>query len=277
MSQYEEFVKYLKTFGYLDGKDLTPEDIAQATKEFQEAFGIDADGETGVQTIRASYYPRCGMKDVEFITEDATGISRWGIPRITWYIEDYLEEFSKEEMTALIKRGFDFTSSKIQVDFAQVTSSNKANIVFTSSGSPKDEMGKASGVLAWCELPPRDGFDGQIVTCFDTAELWIGDRGGRGIRYFNVLMHEVCWGHGMGLSHSKKSECLMSPFYSPDIAYPVEPDDETEMYKRYKKRVGQPPTPPVDPKPQPNTVTIKLEGTVTNIEIPGYRITKLPV
>lgn len=275
MSLYEEFIKYLKTFGYINGGQLTPEIVEEATKDFQRSFGIDDDGVIGPKTLRASQYPRCGCKDVEFITENAVGISRWGLPRLTWYIEDYLPEFSKEEMTALIKRGFDFTSSKIQLDFERVSSANKANIVFTASNSPKDEMGKPSGVLAWCELPPKDGFTGQIVTCFDEAELWVGDRGGKGIKYFNVLMHEVCWGHGMGLSHSKRSNCLMSAFYSPDVAYPVEPDDETEMYKRYKKREQKPEPPkPEPPKPEDFT-TIKVFGKVDKIEVPGYRVQRI--
>lgn len=277
MSLEEEFIKYLKTYGYINGGQLTQEVVEVATKEFQQTFGLDVDGVAGPKTLRATQYPRCGCKDVEFITEDATGMSRWGLSRLTWYIEDYLEEFSKEEMTSLIKKAFDYTSSRIQLDFEQVSSSNKANIVFTASNSPKDEMGQKSGVLAWCELPPKDGFTGQIVTCFDIAEPWIGQRGGPGIKYFNVLMHEVCWGHGMGLSHSKRNNCLMSPFYSPDVAYPVEPDDDTEMFKRYKKRESQPQppaTPPVNP-PEEGWTTIKIKGKIDNIEIPNFRVVRL--
>lgn len=271
MSLQEEFVKYLKTFGYINGEKLTEQVVERATKDFQSTFGIEANGVITDKTIRASQYPRCGCKDVEHITENATGLSRWGLPRLTWYIEDYLSEFSKEEMAALIKKGFDYTSSRVELDFEQVSSANKANIVFTASNSPKDEMGEKSGVLAWCELPPKDGFTGQIVTCFDIAENWVGNKGGNGIKYFNVLMHEVCWGHGMGLSHSKKSNCLMAPFYSPDVAYPVEPDDDTEMFRRYKKRQSVP-VPPVTPPTNPGNppieeLTFKITGVNLQAEI----------
>jgi len=270
----EVALSYLRFYGYLNGSEEKA-DIVAATKQFQAEFGIEQDGLLGPKTIKATQFPRCGCREVEFLKANATGLAKWGIPHITWYVEDYLDEFSKDEMIALIKKGFDYTSSRIELDFEQVSNANKANIVFTASNSPRDEMGKAGGVLAWCELPPAN-FSGQIITCFDKAETWIVTNGGRGIKYFNVLMHEVCWGHGMGLSHSKIDGCLMAPFYSESVAFPVEPDDESEMFKRYKKRTVTPdPTPTPSPDPNGKETVIHIIGNIDRISIPGYRVSSI--
>ena len=273
----ERVEKAFRAYGYLNGGVINKDDFEAATKQFQEYAGIEVDGELGIKTIKALSAPRCGCRDVEYLKEDASNPPRWGIKNIKWYIQDYLTEFSKDEYAAIIKHGFDYTSKYIDLEFEQVKNSNQANLVFTSSNNPRDDAGTPGQVLAWAELPSKANFTGQLVICMDEAEDWRGPNDmKRGIKVLNVLNHESCAGHSLGLSHSKIQTALLAPIYNVNVVYPQENDDLSRLRTLYGRAEEQKPEQPKPEPPKPEDfTTIKIYGKVDKIEMPGYRVQRI--
>lgn len=271
---------YLKQYNYINGVEPTPEIIKKAASEFQDRFGIEVDGEIGPRTLRAMVYPRCGCRDVEHLVEDATKPNKWGYKNLKLYIEDYIPGLTKDEMESIIKDVFAKTSKIIDVTFELTKKSSEANFIVRVSGDPREELGSPSGVLAFQYLPPSYNYTGSALEgVFDSAETWVNDRGGKGIKFRNVFTHEVI-GHGLGLSHSKVKTALMAPFYDPDVSFLISPDDIERLIALYGEAKNSPPTeppkPPVEPpKPEDNFTTIKIFGAIEKIEIPGFRTTKI--
>lgn len=277
---------YLKQYNYINGVEPTPEIIKKAARDFQERFGIEVDGEIGPRTLRAMTYPRCGCADVERLVEDITKPNKWGYKHLKLYIADYIPGLTKDEMEGIIKDVFAKTSKVIDLTFELTKKSSEANFVVRVSGNPKEELGSPSGVLAFQYLPPKYNYTGPALEgVFDSAETWVGDRGGRGIRFRNVFTHEVI-GHGLGLTHSKVKTALMAPFYDPDVPFLVSPDDVERLVALYGAAKDAPPKPTPTPTPTPaptpvdpkiETITLKISGTNLKIETPdsNIRIIKL--
>lgn len=267
-------VQYLKRFNYINGDELTESVVQKATEDFQDSFGIEVDGNLNPQTVKAMTYPRCGCIDREHLIEGATDSRKWGLKHLRWCVVDYLPNMSKEEYLQIIQTVFNHLSTIIDVTFEQITDPNIANFLFHVSTSRRDELGVESGVLAFCELPPSSNYKSVINLTMDGAERWLplGVRG-KGIKTKNVFYHELL--HGMGLQHSTIKTALMAAFYDPDVDQPVSPDDRERLINLYgPAKIA--PIPPVEPpKPESNVTTIKVYGKVEQIEIPGYRLTKL--
>lgn len=273
---------YLKQYNYINGEQLTEEVIKRAARDFQERFGIEADGDIGPRTLRAMTYPRCGCKDVERLIENATKPNKWGYKNLKLYIEDYIPGLTKDEMESIIKDVFAKTSKLIDLTFELTKKASEANFVVRVSSDPREELGSPSGVLAFQYLPPAYNYTGKALEgVFDGAENWVGDRGGKGIKFRNVFTHEVI-GHGLGLTHSKVKTALLAPWYDPDVPFLVSPDDEERLVSLYGAAKNTPPvtppSPPTTPTPSPKKkVTIEITGDIEKIEIPGsdYRVVKI--
>jgi hypothetical protein len=117
-----------------------------------------------------------------------------------------------------------------------------------------------NGTLAEAELPC--GNQGPLRVWMDNAEVFGFSRGA--INPVAVLCHE--FGHSLGLSHTNDGG-LMDPVYKGNI---TKPGGRAEL-ALMKQNYGQPDHQPA-PAPTPDTLTIKVNGT---IEIPGYRVTRL--
>lgn len=280
-------LSYLKYYNYINGSELTEDVVKAATESFQDRFGIPSDGIIGPQTLKAMTYPRCGCKDVEHLVENASQPNKWGLKNLKLYIEDYIPGLTKDEMESIIKDVFAKTSKIIDLTFELTKNSNDAQFVVRVSSDPREELGSPSGVLAFQYLPPKYNYTGPALEgVFDGAEKWVGDRGGNGIRFRNVFTHEVI-GHGLGLSHSSIKSALLAPFYAPDVAFLVSPDDVERLIALYGKAKDVPTTPtptPVPGNPEKVVITIKgkgftvshaIEGEDLNVTIPGWRCTKL--
>lgn len=272
----EAALSYLKYYNYINGSELTEDVVKMATESFQSRYGIDPDGVIGPQTLRAMSQPRCGCKDVEHLVENASQPNKWGLKHLKLYIEDYIPGLTKDEMETIIKDVFARTSKIIDLTFEITKKSSQAQFVIRVSGDPREELGSPSGVLAFQYLPPRYNYTGPALEgVFDSAEKWIGDRAGNGIRFRNVFTHEVI-GHGLGLSHSKIKTALLAPFYDPNVPFLVSPDDIERLVALYGKAKDQPtnPEPPVPPVGEDETVTMSITGKDLRINIPGWRVFK---
>jgi matrix metalloproteinase-14 (membrane-inserted) len=273
----ETALSYLKYYNYINGSELTEAVVKAATSDFQDRFGIEVDGAIGPQTIKAMAAPRCGCRDVEHLVENASQPNKWGLKHLKLYIEDYIPGLTKDEMESIIQDVFNKTSKIIDVTFEITKKSSEAQFIVRVSSDPRDELGSPSGVLAFQYLPPKFNYTGPALEgVFDGAEKWVGDRGGNGIRFRNVFTHEVI-GHGLGLQHSKIKTALLAPFYDPDVAFLVSPDDVERLIELYGKAKDQPTTPttPTEPPPGEESVVLTIRGKDLKINIPGFRIVKL--
>lgn len=261
-------VSYLKKYGYLR-EDFTLNDFVAAVVKFHQYFHIKSE-ELTLESITAMAGIRCGCPDNEHIVEDATQAPKWGRKTLSYYVDSYVNGLTKEKQGEIYQRAYDSISKVCGLTFVRVNSSSSAQIVITTSNSRKDELGTPSGVLAFAELPPSNNFDGQLEMTIDLAETWIDNPTNRGILLQNVFCHES--GHNLGLTHSKIQGALMAPYYNAAIAVPQQQDDVTRLQALYGKGVVTTPTPiPTEPE----DLVIRIKGSVKELAIDGYRVSKL--
>lgn len=266
---------YLKNYGYIDeGNSEKIEDIVEIIRGFQRTAGLDETGMIDGKTLRMMSYPRCRMTDRQELNS-----GYWGIKDLTYYIQSYDNDISREEWGEAIRSACDELSYVCGITFDEVNSKNSANIVMNVASGRRNGFDGSSGTLAYAYLPPQANYKGQLGLYFDADEMWLGLKGGsRGIYLKNVACHEL--GHNLGLSHSKISTALMAPFYSPKIDKPQQNDDITRLQSLYgKPRTTPTPTPDPVPTPDPEIPTGKtgiiITGTIDDITIPGYRVSKI--
>lgn len=231
---------YLDSYGYIDTlSKLKVEDVAAGVLKFQEITGfLKPDAKPLALTQRAMELPRCGCADVQRV---GGTINKWGLKEITYGFASYLPQLSVADQKNL----WDSEITKAWEDecglvMKPAASGERPNVLIDAGNRVREELGRAGGVLAWCELPSGTDFRGQVLMKFDTAEAWKIDRSRVGILYTAVACHEL--GHGIGLDHGGQG--LMQPFYSEGIATPQQGYDVNEAVKRYGKPsvVTPPPT-----------------------------------
>lgn len=276
-------LEYLRIFGYLNAAnwhELTLGDIADALVQFQQFFGLPENGQMDSLTTRAMAIPRCGVPDVQPLLLQhgpEAQRSRWNKRKLTYFIENYVSGLSKTDVDDILSAAWKSWSDVCDLTFTRVQSSN-ADIIISTGKGRRDQFDGSGGTLAWAYLPP--GNDQQLLMRFDMDETWLKDGArNQGIYMLNVAAHE--FGHLIGLDHSKINGALMAPFYNPGIAKPQPTDDITRIQAIYgPAQPVTPSTPPAQPTPTPvppttNTLTIKLVGDIKEIQIPGYRVSKL--
>lgn len=274
----ERVYNYLKVYGYIDDNSAKKiESLIYAVKRFQEVSGLIPTGLIDGKTIKMMSYPRCSMTDRQDINS-----GYWGINHLTYFIQSYDKDISRSEWGDAINAACEEISKVCNITFEEVNNKSNANIVMGVGSGRRSGFDGPSGTLAYAYLPPYANYKGQLGLYFDADELWIGlGKTGRGIYLKNVACHEL--GHNLGLTHSKVSTALMAPFYSPNIDRPQQNDDITRLVNLYGKARPKPkpepdptpvPDPPSEPSPEGKT-SIIIEGNITNIDIPGYRVYKI--
>lgn len=284
-------IKYLKKYGYI--KDDTSyfsaslEDILRGVRNFQHFAQLEVDGEMGPKTLSVMRIPRCQMPDMDNGRpfELARTSGKWGLKTLRYYIGGY-DDMTIEQWAEEVKFAFDAWSNVCDLKFERVDSASQANIKMYMGTGRRDNFDGSGGTLAWMYLVPGNNYRGSVTGKFDSGERWITRTASNGIILAAVACHEI--GHALGLYHSDVKGALMAPFYSSRIWVPQQRDDITRIQGLYGKpdttpTPGPKPEPPKpDPKPEPPTPTpdpttlnIKIEGNISNIEIPGYRINKI--
>lgn len=281
--------EYLRKFGYLDGIDELSllkdghgakilEILSDRIRKFNRMAGLpDSDIITG-KTIKAMSSPRCLAKDHFTESEEAGTLSKWGINNLRYFLNGYDKDISKEEWDESIRVALSYGEAVCNVKFEKVENAQDANFIISLGQGARDDFDGASGVLAWCQLPPSSSFKGQLKSKFDVDETWIPKgKTGRGIYLVNVACHEIV-GHGLGVSHHDVPKSLMNPFYDPAIDRP-QTEDIRQLQLRYGPAVQSTPTVPNNPTipltPSNDKTIITLTGNFSKIEIPGYRVQKI--
>jgi len=273
----EHVLKFLKFYGYVSN-NYTVAEFAEGIAVFKDVAGIEEIG-IGDKSFRVMYLPRCGVSDIEFMTEDATNPNRWGLSELTYFIKGRDTDLTADDWDGALKRALTSWSKVCRLLFKQVYKEKEANLVFSIGSGNKDNFDGQSGTLAWAYLPPSSSYKGQLLCLVDTSETWIVNPTVRGILLENVLCHEI--GHLLGLYHSKVREALLAPYYSAGVKDPRPNDDIPRIQKLYGKPTVDPiPDPIPDPTPVPPTgsqrITLNLDikGSIENVQIPGYRVYK---
>jgi matrix metalloproteinase-14 (membrane-inserted) len=264
---------YLVQFGYIDG-EVNDYQLLEAIKQAQEFMAVKVDGLVGPKTLSAMYYPRCGCRDIDFLVEEGKlGQKHW-----KYYVSAKLPTLTLEETKYGISRGLQNWSDICDVHFEEIDSKSEADAIVGVATGSRNNFDGPGKTLAWCELA-QENYRQQLLM-FDGDETWVLDPNKKGILVINVLAHEA--GHLLGMSHSKVDSALMAPFYSAALSKPQRNDDISRIQKIYGPPKQQPPQPQPQPptNPTPPTqgvlqISIKYEGTIKDVDIPGYRTLKL--
>jgi hypothetical protein len=290
-------LNYLRQYGYLPDKNnhsghilqnLDIHSVIAGISKFQEIAGLYIDGEIGPKTLKAMYWPRCGMPDDTGIAKMEVEASSWGKKNLTYFIENRDNTVTAQEWDAAMELAFQQWCHVADLKITRVTNKSAANFIMSTGAGRQFGFDGPGGTLAWAQLPPRHGYTGQLLSRFDTAENWIVDPTRNGIMLVNVACHEI--GHLLGLGHSNVNGELMAPFYNRSISKPIQNNDIPRIQNLYGKPTVvptpppvNPPVDPVDPNPGPTPLpegtkefTITVFGKeITHIDIPGFRVNKI--
>jgi hypothetical protein len=276
-------IDYLMTFGHLlkgDWRDITLGDIANAVLSFQSFFGLEQDGVAGPKTIRAMLQtPRCGCPDVvqerhqEYLRMQdvvAEKLQQWGKRELTYRIISFVSGLAQPTQREVIRQAWNSWESVCGIRVKEVDTKG-ADIIIATGSSRQEQFDGPGGTLAWAYLP--NGRDTQLQMKFDLSETWTVDSRQRGTLMLNVAAHE--FGHLLGLDHSRVNGALMAPYYNAVVAKPQANDDIPRVVARYGEPAAVPSVPTTPTSPAAGELLIKVRGTVTGIEIPGYSVQRL--
>ena len=267
---------YLTQFGYLSaGAVVTDTALSNAVADLQVLLGLPETGEPDARLVRAlAMTPRCGCPDILPIGLIGQ-VRAWGKKRLTYHVAEYVQGIDQDTQNQLLGEAWANWAAVADLSFEQVRSKQEANILISVGSGRQQGFDGPQGTLAWAQLPGGD--DRQLLMRFDLAETWVVDAAQRGILLLNVACHE--FGHLLGLDHSRQTQALMAPFYSPRVAKPQPVDDIPRIQDIYGRPTAPVPPPPAPPPTggggKPKVVLTVPDGV--DVEVPGYRVTKLLV
>jgi peptidoglycan hydrolase-like protein with peptidoglycan-binding domain len=278
--ELEFCVQYLSYYGYLPDLSSGPPAVAASLADFQSFFGLPETGKLDPVTSRAMFTPRCGVPDIRPLRQQlGEGIplpspqeAKWRKTSLTYFVEAYVDGIPTSVQDGILATAFQDWMNVTAIKISRTTDVSSANLIISTGRGRRSQFDGPGNTLAWAYLPSGD--DSQLLMRFDADENWATQLSGSGreILMRNVACHE--FGHLLGLEHSRVNNALMAPYYASPIFQPQANDDIPRIQQLYGPAVITPPPGPVLPPTAPGTLTIKLTGSITGIEIPGYIVTK---
>lgn len=225
-STRKEQEDYLRRFAYMGSSSpdprlsslTNPDDVfRRAVRKFQRMARINETGLVDAETKKKMEMPRCGVPDEVGMTSAvrrrrryATQGSKWWKTSLTYRINNYTPDLSRETTASELRTAFKTWSDVSPLTFTEVTSKyDKVDIdILFGRGNHGDDahFDGPSGVLAHAFFPQ---FGGDVH--FDEDERWTS-KSYSGTNLLQVAIHEL--GHSLGLSHSDVEASIMAPFYA---------------------------------------------------------------
>ncbi|KAM4847868.1 interstitial collagenase [Urocitellus parryii] len=207
VQKYLENYYNLKNERQIEKQRSSSSSVVEKLKEMQEFFGLKVTGKPDAETLKVMKQPRCGVPDVaRFVLTQ--GNPRWEKTHLTYRIENYTPDLSREDVDHAIEKAFQLWSNVSPLTFTKIFE-GQADIMISfvrgdhHDNSPFDGPG---GNLAHAFQPGPDiGGDAH----FDEDERWT--KNFRDYNLYRVAAHEL--GHSLGLAHSTDIGALMYPNY----------------------------------------------------------------
>ncbi|GMS98168.1 hypothetical protein PENTCL1PPCAC_20343, partial [Pristionchus entomophagus] len=170
---------YLQSFGYTPGHDNdgdgdgNAEDALNSAiklvfRKFQDFAGLEQTGLLDEITRLKMASPRCGLPDVEFITDEG-GSQKWSKTELTYSIDNWYSSKTRDDILDVIVDAFGIWSEMSPLTFKEVgIGQGDIRIRFgsRSHGDPWP-FSIQGGVLAHATFPEN----GQLH--FDSDEHWV--------------------------------------------------------------------------------------------------------
>lgn len=210
----------------------------------------------------------CGCTNVQAATRTAP----WPTDHLPYYLDlpTHLGALEPDDIRAAFKWAWSRWAEQLFID--PIETLNESQALIRIEFKPIDGP---SNVLAWSEL--ADGTLTPRQQRYDTQENMVVEEvpDANTIDLARVAAHEI--GHVLGLLHDEpNARSLMAPRYNERLRRPTSRDIQRAVALGYRRRGNAPPAaepPPDRPAPgEAQTLTIKVTGTITGIEIPGYRV-----
>ena len=247
----------LGRYGYLHG-GYRPGHYGEATcravSQFQSFYGLypDEDGVCDEATVELLHQPRCGVADDPAGTRDnqgrlasfVTAGAQWPRTDLSFRYLNYTPDLTESQQREIIQKAFDRWAAESALGFREVPIGDSSDLSVSfhrgshGDGSPFDNGGGPDGnTLAHAFFPPPRGGSWAGSLHFDEFERWKDQPGGRGIRLYNVALHEI--GHLLGLSHSQDQNAIMYALYD-EGRNNLRADDIAGIQSLYGSPVSEP-------------------------------------
>lgn len=278
-----ELIKRLFRTGWLIIQDKTPTEdelessdiisvterqLAAALMGWQQFQGLKPDAWAGPMTERTMHSPRmCQLPDVMPLEER---LCKWPMVSVTWSVTGSVGTFSQQDYLAAVNEAFKYWTDICGLKTTYSANSRTANIVMASG-----RIDRPGGTLAWSELPCGASPTTQLKQMYDTSESWViaEDPAPNQIDFVRVAAHEI--GHAIGLPHIANGN-LLAPMYNPRVRRP-QAGDIQEAVSRYGPSTSTPLPPVPPPGGTRREVSLVIDGTgsIVEVDIPGWRCTKV--
>lgn len=203
----------------------------QAVSQFQSFYRIypEEDGVCDQQTLELLGQPRCGVPDLPPIHRSVTGRlspfvtvgAKWEKNPLSFRFLNSTPDLPVDRQRQIIREAFSRWSEACALQFGETQMNETSDLSIAyyrgshGDGSPFDNNGGPDGnTLAHAFFPPPVGGTWAGSLHFDEFERWKDQPGGRGIRLYNVSLHEI--GHLLGLAHSQDTNAIMYAYYAED-------------------------------------------------------------